>query len=432
MIPMIESSYGLDLRGKEEQLARVLGKLCEDSGMDLDRCTSTGLHKLCDAAVEHMVVGESYFLRHREALEEFVRHTASMGRPNVWCAACSTGEEAYSLAFLFVQRGIEDFSILGSDVNPSAIRRAREGVYGRWSLRGLGDEARLLFDHIHGNLFRVKDRYRRNVRFSIGNVMTPPEGVFIGISCRNLFIYFSDSGISKALDIFYQRLHPKGVLLVGAAEAPAVNRLMGNRFVPSGVFVFRKASPIKNVEAYPMPHREDAEGIIPRTPKMAEMTRHTAEEAPRIETPAKPAGEAPKEAKEAVPLKDQEDLVFERAKSMADRGDLQGALEILTSAEKVDPTGAKVKFLKGVILMDMGMHKEAAESFKEAAYLDPSMPEPRHSLMILSLQEGDMASAQRHGRLLLNILKDLDDREPTLYGPHVTKGHLRKTASEPF
>ncbi|MCX7828223.1 MAG: hypothetical protein N2315_03335 [Thermanaerothrix sp.] len=424
----MEARYGLDLGGQEEQVLRALKGLCE-AGMD--RCLSMGLEELCDEVVKRLAVGETYFMRHREALEEFVRHLSAIGRPRVWCAACSSGEEVYSLAFLLVQRGVEDFSIVGSDINPSAVRRAMEGVYGLWSLRGLGDEKRLLLDHLQGERFRVKDRYRKNVRFLTGNVLSPPEGLFDGISCRNLFIYFSDSATCKALDIFHERLSPQGVLLVGAAEAPSVTRLRGTLFSPSGLFVFRKTAPTG--EGRPTRNLEGGWRALQGEHHPVDGAQHPVLRSPNLinETP-KPS--TPKSSKEAdAPKavdKDEEDRVFYSIKSTADRGDLQGALALLALAEAENPTWAKIRFLKGVILTDMGMHKEAKEALKEAAYLDPDMPEARYSLMILSLKEGDVASAQRHGRLLLNSLKDMDDGKPTLYGSHIAVGHLRRAARE--
>jgi len=429
---MMEARYGLDLGGQEEQVLRALNRLCEAVGMD--RCPSMGLEELCDEVVKKLVVGETYFMRHREALEEFVRHLSAMGRPRVWCAACSSGEEVYSLAFLFIQRGVEDFSIVGSDINPSSVRRAMEGIYGRWSLRGLGDEKRLLLDHLPGERFRVKDRYRKNVHFLMGNVLSPPEGLFDGISCRNLFIYFSDSAICKVLDIFHERLRPQGVLLVGAAEAPSVTRLRGNLFSPSGIFIFRKTAPTPGGEGHPTSNREGGWRPLRTEHHRMGTTQYPIAMKPYIMDKApEPSyletGEEANGPKAAVG-KDGEDSVFDRIKSTADRGDLQGALDLLAKAEAENPTEAKLRFLKGVILMDLGMTKEAQESLKEAAYLDPTMPEARYSLMILSLQAEDMSSAQRHGRLLLNSLKDMDDGEPTLYGPHITVGHLRRAARE--
>lgn len=147
-------------------------------------------------------------------------------RLRLWSAACSTGQEPYSLAMtlceLIPNIHAWDVSILGSDISNTAIAKASAGVYERHEIeRGLPTA------HVHkyfeptGNRWRVKDTLRALVTFERRNLLTPFDhrGTFDVIFCRNVAIYFT---LEARRDLFLRlaaALTTDGYLFVGSSES---------------------------------------------------------------------------------------------------------------------------------------------------------------------------------------------------------------------
>lgn len=156
-----------------------------------------------------------------------------------WCAAASTGQEAYSLAMLadaacapFRDRSVE---ILASDIAADAIARAREGRYGNDELaRGLTRELLSKYFRRDGDGWRVDKALRAGVSFGVRNLIDPfaDLGTFDAILCRNVLIYFDAPTKQAVLDRLFTAVAPDGYLMLGSAET-----LLGfnTRFRPAGV-----------------------------------------------------------------------------------------------------------------------------------------------------------------------------------------------------
>ena len=111
----------------------------------------------------HLTIGETYFFRERPSFNAIAnevlpvlthRRRAGNKRLRIWSAACSTGEEAYSLAIL-VQQTLPDWqdwniNILATDINPMFLRKAEAGIYGEWSFRESGPDFRPALLHAGG------------------------------------------------------------------------------------------------------------------------------------------------------------------------------------------------------------------------------------------------------------------------------------------
>ncbi len=147
------------------------------------------------------------------------------GRPlRIWVAGCSTGEEAYSLAMLFLER-IEatgsaiTLQVFASDVDAEAIATAREGAYPA----GIADSvtaarlARFFVPEDAG--WRVVADLRSTIVFTVQDVLSdPPFSRLDMVSCRNLLIYLRPNAQAKVLEDFHFALCDGGILLLGSAE----------------------------------------------------------------------------------------------------------------------------------------------------------------------------------------------------------------------
>jgi chemotaxis protein methyltransferase CheR len=206
-----------------------------------------------DELVDALVVNETYFFREYPAVavvvdEVVVPVLEREPRARVWSAACSTGEEPFTVAMLLADRGVLDrVEIVATDISDRALALARSATFRPRSVRS--DElpregARWL--EIAGGRPVLSSRIRDAVRFQKLNLMEESAvaelGSFDAILCRNVLIYFSDETIQRLLTSFTKRLRPNGVLLVGTCESLL-------RFTTSlvceerkGTFVYRKVS----------------------------------------------------------------------------------------------------------------------------------------------------------------------------------------------
>ncbi len=180
--------------------------------------------------VETMLVHETYFFRELAPLEQLVDGhltdtVRTHGRARLWSAACSTGEEPYTLAMLLDDRGLLGrVEIIGTDLSSVAIGRARAGHHGSRALRdGHPRElaARYLEPGSHG--LCVVPKIRDAVRFATLNLVDDEAvkqlGLFDAIVCRNVLIYFRDVQVARVIDRLAHALAPGGLIAVGISES---------------------------------------------------------------------------------------------------------------------------------------------------------------------------------------------------------------------
>jgi chemotaxis protein methyltransferase CheR len=151
-------------------------------------------------------------------------------RLRLWCAACATGEEPYSLAMTVAEatRGYDvDVRILATDISTAALAKAKAGLYPVEKLKSvqrawleryfepvdIGREAR-----------RVGDTLKAGIAFHRLNLASPPypmQGPFDIVLCRNVMIYFDNPVRKKLLADVHRLVRSGGYLLVGHAESLA-------------------------------------------------------------------------------------------------------------------------------------------------------------------------------------------------------------------
>lgn len=143
----------------------------------------------------------------------------------IWSAACSTGQEPYSLAMTFADNPEKwagwRIEIVASDVSSSALQKARGGLYSQFEIqRGLPVMLMIRhFDQIDTD-WQLKESIRKRVVFRHVNVMEPRdfEGKFDVILCRNMLMYLGEAGKRKAIDNLAEAAHGDTILMLGAAE----------------------------------------------------------------------------------------------------------------------------------------------------------------------------------------------------------------------
>lgn len=144
----------------------------------------------------------------------------------IWSAACSTGQEAYSIlmAFADVIPDFEswDLQVLCTDVSPSALEQARRGEYSDMEVqRGLTQKHRGAYFVKSGKGWRVNETLRRRCRFEERNLLKPFTGVgkFDLIFCRNVAIYFNPADRKSLFKRLGDTLNPGGWFFAGSGES---------------------------------------------------------------------------------------------------------------------------------------------------------------------------------------------------------------------
>ncbi|MCL1999969.1 MAG: protein-glutamate O-methyltransferase CheR [Planctomycetes bacterium] len=174
---------------------------------------------------------EAHFTLLRDRLlPELVTRKNAVGDRDIriWCAACATGEEAYTILFTLhrffnIDYGNWRSGVLATDISAAALDTARQGVYNKDRVEVIPKDIRLFyFNQNDAEKYEVKPEFRKEVTFRRLNLMNdiyPFKQPFDFIFCRNVMIYFSRSIRQRLLEHLYEWLTPRGCLFIGHSES---------------------------------------------------------------------------------------------------------------------------------------------------------------------------------------------------------------------
>ncbi len=183
--------------------------------------------------MDALSVQETYFWREIDQLRAVVSCVVPQlvrmldGKPlRIWSIPCATGEEPLTIAMLLSEAGWFErapIELLASDASPGAIARARKGHYTHRSFRNLPRAMQDKYFTAHDNGWSVIRPLHERVSYDVVNLMRDDEVARHAsapvIVCRNVFIYFSDRSIRRALGVFERSMPAPAYLCVGAAES---------------------------------------------------------------------------------------------------------------------------------------------------------------------------------------------------------------------
>lgn len=227
-INKIKIKLGIDLHlYKETQMKRRLTSLRNKRGYKDFSSYYRALDKeqaLLNEFVDRLTINVSEFYRNPKRWE--VLQTTVMPalakKPSftIWSAACSTGEEPYSLAILLSEHFPRaSYRIMATDIDEAALSKAKQGIYQKQALKELPAKAiQKYFTNQHG-LYHLSPNIKEKVTFRKHNLLadTYPNNVDL-IICRNVLIYFTDEAKESVYQHFSESLNTNGVLFVGSTE----------------------------------------------------------------------------------------------------------------------------------------------------------------------------------------------------------------------
>jgi chemotaxis protein methyltransferase CheR len=423
----------------------------------------------------HLTVTETYFFRDKhnfEILEKSILpeliNTKRNGdkRLRIWCAGCSSGEEPYTIAIILKEqfKEIEDWniSILATDINPQALKKATEGKYSRWSFR---DTPPWVIDRYFTqekeNLFALDPAIKKKVTFTYLNLA---EDVYPSlcnatnamdlIFCRNVLMYFAPEVIRIVTERFYHAILEHGWLVVNPVE---ITYLQSSSFIP---IRFQKSTVFRKDPAQ-LKTIKKISGIFEVTPPFASATS-AAGIPPPFTIPESPAADYFKKEKsvpitpiwqiEPSPPETQNKFITDQQKiettasselpkeqpdqlinlqnlitltrTYADQGQLEEARRTCEAALNLDICRPELHYLYSSILLELNLTGEAITSLHKSLYLDPDFILAHFTLGILNQRLGKPTETRRHFRNALNLLTKLPPDTQLPESDGITAGRL--------
>ncbi len=185
---------------------------------------------LCNA----VTINETFFFRNNPQLDALERtvvpgllHDAKDRTIHIWSAASSSGEEAYSIVMLYLERLLPKFpamkmEVMGTDIAPAVLETARKGEYSQYALRNMPDVYLKKYFVQQGERYMLKDQVKRFVQFESLNLVDRQQMKvmrnFDIIFCCNVLMYFDQKAKVQVVGDLYNSLNRNGYLFIGFSE----------------------------------------------------------------------------------------------------------------------------------------------------------------------------------------------------------------------
>jgi chemotaxis protein methyltransferase CheR len=432
-----------------------------------------------EAMVPAITINETHFFRNRpqmkaletEILPQLIEARRDTRKLRIWSAACSSGEEPYSLAILIDRllpdRDKWDVLIHGTDIDPTALAKAHTGLYGNWSFREVPQDVKEdYFTKADDHRFELASKIRRMVKFTRLNLvddMYPSMETVTDrmdlVICRNVLIYFREEVIQRIVDRFHGSLVDDGWLVVGHAEPSQeiFHRYQVMNF--PGTIVYRKSKTaaqgkpvgVPAAPVAPQPpvigHRSQPVG---RKPVPTPVRRPLASPEPSVR-PLRPVGGKQVAGPPVAGAADEAFKLYESGRS----GEAINRLEKLAAESPNDHRApyllakifaSKVRFpeaekwidvaiagrelapeshyLRGIALQEQGRLEEALEAFRRSVFLDHTFVLGHFAAAGVFGRTGQTTRAQKSLAAVADLLEGKPADMPLPEGDGLTVGRL--------
>lgn len=201
---------------------------------------------LLDEFLDRMTINVSEFFRNPERWQvlekQFLRPMLQQngGRLKCWSAACSTGEEPYTLAILLHRLdALSKATLLATDLDQGVLDKALKGIYAERALREVTPELRAQYFSLREEGYVFDEKLKKAVSFRRQNLLEDRfDSSFDVIICRNVMIYFTEEAKKVLYRKFAGALKPGGILFVGSTEQIFSPDTYG--LEPADTFFYRK------------------------------------------------------------------------------------------------------------------------------------------------------------------------------------------------
>lgn len=395
----------------------------------LPAATNTGTW---DDLISQVTIGETYFFRnsaHVEALQKRILPTLISKHLKdrllrIWCAACSTGEEPYTVAMLLYKLLPDisgwNVSILGTDISKHALAKARHGRYREWSFRRTEPALKDRFFQPVGGEMEVVPEIRRMVIFGYLNqaedaypsLETNTNALDL-IICRNLAIYLPDEVIRLMADRFHRCLVPGGYLIVGASETNNATYSKFDTESLPGAIVYRRRAASLPAPIPAAPRAVLPRPAVPRTSLRPVATAPVPSSSPARERPRGPElllregislleeghsvealsrfDECARQSPELAPA-----ALWRMARAHANLGDMVQARLCCLSAIERDPLLVDAYYTLALIHQETGEIEDAFANLRKTLYIEKNYVLANFAMANLLEQQGRQRYAVKY------------------------------------
>lgn len=480
-----EAETGMDLSGTrfarlQDAMRKVVSPRTTSADLNRSLSQPDTRARLLERLTGQLTIGESFFFRNEnhfralreQVVPEILRTNAEQRQIRMWTAGCATGEEPYSLAILLdMMLGTQaswNVSILGTDLNPEFLERAREARYRTWSFRQTDVHQNANYFTREGDSFRLASRVRDWVRFAYLNLVkdvypSPLTGT-LGLDLilfRNVAIYLKPEVTRAIIQRFHQALRPGGWLLLGETEVSAIptDGFTVRRFdqatlhqktcdrtafmetlTPSALPVLSTVGVKADIAIPGVPSLPD---WVPLPTRRTSQTRGPA--SPVTSTSALGQSSVWQQVERCLSQRDftGAETLIERLSNKSDRAnvrlryvralmataDISRARQMLETCLREEPLLIEAQLLKASFAEEAGELEVAEQACRRALYIDRNCPMAHFHLALVQQQTGDMPGAKRSLQTTLKLVSGKEPHELVAYGEGVCYGRLREMIS---
>lgn len=255
----IQNNYGIYL--KAEKKALVTGRLnnvliennCKNFSEYFNFIQSDKTGKAVTTLINKITTNHTYFMREEEHFHYFqdkvlpyLENNVKGNDLRIWSAACSSGEEPYTLAMILndyfgKEKGMWDTKVLATDISDNILQKAKKGMYSDEQVATLPASWRMnYFNKADSGNNLIADKLRNEVIFRKFNLMDerfPFKKKFHVIFCRNVMIYFDDKTKTELINKLYECTENGGYLFIGHSESLNRDQTRYRNILPA---VYRK------------------------------------------------------------------------------------------------------------------------------------------------------------------------------------------------
>lgn len=407
-----------------------------------------------------ITTGESYFLRDRGQIEilehqllpKLIRQKreacldSKRLRPalKIWSAGCSTGEEVYTLATI-VKKLLPDWqywdvSILGTDLNPQAIERARQGIYTKWSFRQTSSEFQQQHFRKHPEGWEVEHSLRMMTRFQPMNLLqtnhwsgNPYLQDIDLILCRNVFIYFKHDAIATIIKHFYTALNPDGYLITGHSELQGQDMKPFKLLLFPESMVYQRSAATEQIATASASFKMSSSART--TPRKADKQTVLAIETVQPPLPHPAIAFEPTIRKSTISVQIEADLrvnthrtepseeILEKARNLLSQGRYTALLTTIEQLLKQDLHNSEAYYLRAQAYANQGDCAQAIAACEQSIDLNPDCLAPLYLLAQISEEQQN----PQHTKAILKKILYLD---PTSIAAYIDLGTIYRNEGE--
>ena len=481
--------------GKLDYLADVLYQQMKSVGRTRFKSYSAYLEQLnaspkgsaeWQALAEKLTVNETFFFRNTDnfralaeiVLPERIRAKAQTKQLRILSAGCSSGDEAYSLAIMVREAlpdlGAWDIKIIGIDINPAILLKAKHARYSEWSLRATSGNLRSRYFRVDGANFLLAPEIQKMVSFEERNLVNEDPLFWESLDCdvvfcRNVLMYFTPEIARGVVRRISQAMLPGAFLFLGHAETLRGITPEFHLCHTHDTFYYQQRNPCEAAakETWVAPPGEPAEDLLPadfesrgnwvdviqhaaaRIAKLADARTRSLDKVNLANPESQPAVTEPSRAWDlslvleavrqerfaqaleligSLPADSHEDpdALLLRAVLLTNHGRINESEEVCRRLLALDELNAGAHYLMALCREHEGEANRAIEHGLTAIYLDPSFAMPHLHLGILAKRSGDTVTAQRELEQALVLLGSEDPSRILLYGGGFSRDALQQ------